>query len=109
MIDQSKRQFFKRALIHQVAGIMAGFREGVAEVERFFASYESCYALVLAYPDDILLETARKEGVAVEGREKIDIVRELFIKKGGLWVLIGRLFSGTGSTPFSSKHRGWRP
>jgi hypothetical protein len=89
MIDEGKRQFFKRGLLRQLAGIVAGFQEGVAEVERkedfdrFFDSYESCYALVLAYPDDILLETARKEGVAVEGREKIDIVKELFIKKGG--------------------------
>jgi hypothetical protein len=88
MIDESKRQFFKRGFLRQLAGIVEGFREGVAEVERkeefdrFFDSYESCYALVLAYPDDILLETARKEGVAVEGREKIDIVKELFIKKG---------------------------
>lgn len=89
MIDESKRQFFKRGFLRQLAGIVGGFREGVAEVERkeefdrFFDSYESCCALVLAYPDDILLETARKEGVAVEGREKIDIVKELFIKKGG--------------------------
>lgn len=89
MIDESKRQFFKRGFLGQISGIVAGFQEGVAEVERkeefdrFFDSYESCYALVLAYPDDILLETARKEGVAVEGREKIDIVKELFIKKGG--------------------------
>ena len=89
MIDESKRQFFKRGFLGKIAGIVAGFQEGVAEVERkeefdhFFDSYESCYALVLAYPDDILLETARKEGVAVEGREKIDIVKELFIKKGG--------------------------
>lgn len=89
MIDESKRQFFKRGFLGQIAGIVAGFQEGMAaaerkdEFERFFGSYESCYALVLAYPDDILLETARKEGVAVEGREKIDIVKELFIKKGG--------------------------
>lgn len=89
MVDHSKRLFFKRSLIHQIAGFMAGYREGMAEAERkeefdrFFGTYESCYALVLAYPDDILLETARKEGVAVEGREKIDIVKELFIKKGG--------------------------
>jgi hypothetical protein len=89
MINQSKRQFLKRGFLSQVGGIVAGFREGVAaakrqeEFNRYFDSYESCYALVLAYPDDILLETARKEGIAVEGREKIDIVKELFIKKGG--------------------------
>jgi hypothetical protein len=89
MTDPSKRQFLKQGFLSQVGGMAAGFREGVAEAkrqeefDRFFGSYESCYALVLAYPDDILLETARKEGIAVEGREKIDIVKELFIKKGG--------------------------
>jgi hypothetical protein len=89
MIDSSKRQFFKQGFLSQVGAIAAGFREGVAEAkrqeefDRFFESYESCYALVLAYPDDILIETARREGIVVEGREKIDIVKELFIKKGG--------------------------
>jgi hypothetical protein len=89
MIDESKRHFFKRGFLNQIAGIVAGFQEGVSlskrqeEFDRFFDSYESCYALVLAYPDDVLLETARREGIAVEGREKIDIVKELFIKKGG--------------------------
>jgi hypothetical protein len=52
-------------------------------LNEFFESYESSYALTLNYPDDILIETARMEGISVEGREKIDIVRELIKKKGG--------------------------
>jgi hypothetical protein len=52
------------------------------EFEQFFGSYESSYALTLCYPDDILLETARREGVETEGREKLDIVRDLILKKG---------------------------
>jgi hypothetical protein len=38
--------------------------------------------LTLAYPDDILMETARLEGIEIAGREKSAIVRELFLKKG---------------------------
>lgn len=68
---------------------MQGFEDGLeearqkAEFDQFFDSYESSYALTLAYPDDILLETARKYDIETEDRPKNDIVKELFIKKGG--------------------------
>ena len=89
MTDQSKRQFF-RELMRQGAATVAAFREGVEqarhqrETAAFFESYENSYALTLAYPDDILLETARRAGIRIEGREKKDIVRELFEKQGDL-------------------------
>jgi hypothetical protein len=68
---------------------LQGFEEGLeearqkAEFDQFFDSYESSYALTLAYPDDILLETARNFGIETENRSKKDIVKELFIKQGG--------------------------
>jgi hypothetical protein len=89
MIDKNKRQFFKQGILKQVAGIEAGFKEGMAaadrknEFERFFESDESCYALTLAYPDDMLLETAELHGIKTEGRDKKEIVKELFVKQGG--------------------------
>jgi hypothetical protein len=89
MIDRNRRQFFKRGLLKQLAGIVAGFQDGMATAdrkdsfERFFESDESCYALTLAYPDDLLLETAKLNGIETEGRDKKDIVKELFLKKGG--------------------------
>lgn len=49
----------------------------------FFKSYESSYALTLAYPDDILIATAHQHGIDTEGREKKEIVKELFEKYGG--------------------------
>jgi len=89
MVDSSKRDFFK-SLLREVAkntvqAFESGRREAVRdeELDRFFASYESSYALTLCYPDDILMETARMEGIECEGREKIDIVKELIVKKGG--------------------------
>lgn len=89
MIDRNRRQFFKRGLLKQLAGIVVGFQDGMATAdrrdsfERFFESDESCYALTLAYPDDLLLETAKSHGIETEGRDKKDIVKELFLKKGG--------------------------
>jgi hypothetical protein len=89
MMDKSKRQFFKQGLLKQVAEMVAGFQEGMEkadrrdEFERFFESDESCYALTLAYPDELLLETAKLHGIPTEGRNKKEIVRELFLKKGG--------------------------
>ena len=70
-------------LCRDLGQIAAYFREGVAEVDPawekldFFSSYETSYSLTLAYPDDILIESAIKMGIAVEGREKIAIVREM--------------------------------
>ena len=89
MVDKGRRQFFTSGILKQCAELVAGFREGEAAAEqresfeRFFESDESCYALTLAYPDDLLLETAKLYGIEIEGRDKKDIVRELFLKKGG--------------------------
>jgi hypothetical protein len=89
MVDRNKRLFFRRGLQRQIGKIVSGFQEGMQEAEqqtafeRYFESYDSSYALTLAYPDDLLLETARRHGIETEGREKNDIVKELFKKYGG--------------------------
>jgi len=88
-MNDGRRQFFTRFFLEQAGKTLAGFRAGVkearakADFEAFFSDYESSYALTLAYPDDILLDAARKEGIPVDGREKNDIVKDLFLKKGG--------------------------
>ena len=88
MADQSKRLFLPRYLRQLMGEVIGAYQEGVKEVnrradfERFFESDESSAALTLAYPDDILMETARLEGIEIAGREKSAIVRELFLKKG---------------------------
>ena len=89
MVDKNKRLFFRRGWLRQVGKIVSDFQEGMQEAEqeaafeRYFESYESSYALTLAYPDDILLETAKRHGIETEGREKNDIVKELFKKHAG--------------------------
>jgi len=88
-MDKSKREFCKKYFLQQAVNIVAGFHDGVRaakeeeDFESFFDSYESSYSLTLAYPDEILLDTARKFGVETEGREKIEIVKDLLKKKGG--------------------------
>ena len=88
-MDKSKREFCKKYFFQQAVNIAAGFQAGVRaakekeDFESYFDSYESSYSLTLAYPDEILLDTARKSGVKTEGREKIEIVKELLKKKGG--------------------------
>jgi hypothetical protein len=89
MADQNKRLFFRRGWLRQVGEIVSGFQEGMQQADqesafdRYFESYDSSYALTLAYPDDLLLETARQHGIETEGREKNEIVKELFKKHGG--------------------------
>jgi hypothetical protein len=88
MLDPDKRQFFKKLFTESILKPIAAFKSGVEEVDskikldEFFGSYESSYTLTLNYPDEIIVETARMEGIEVEGREKIDIVRDLIKKKG---------------------------
>jgi hypothetical protein len=88
-MDRSKRKFLKHFFRDQLAGVIEGVREGMqaaeqkAAFDRYFDSYESSYALTLAYPDEILLETARRHGIKTEGRGKNEIVKELFLKHGG--------------------------
>jgi hypothetical protein len=88
-MDKSKREFCKKYFFQQAVNIAAGFQAGVQaakeqeDFEAFFDSYESSYSLTLAYPDEILLDTASKFGVETQGREKIEIVKELLKKKGG--------------------------
>lgn len=89
MTDRSRRQFLGKYFLHHAGRCLQGFEDGLeearkkAEFDRFFDSYESSYALTLAYPDDILLETAKKYDIETKDRPKKDIVKELFIKKGG--------------------------
>lgn len=89
MADNGRRNFLTKYFLHQAGRCIGGFEDGLAEakraadLERFFESYESSYALTLAYPDEILLETARAYGIDTENRSKEAVIKELFIKKGG--------------------------
>ena len=89
MVDTSKRTFCRKYFFQQAAKIVSGFNAGVREArekeafEDFFESYDSSYSLTLAYPDEIMIETARQCGIETEGRGKKEIVKELLKKKGG--------------------------
>lgn len=88
-MNRSRRNFLRRDWLRQAGAVFRAFQEGIRASEdahafdAFFDSYESSYALTLAYPEEILMETARKAGIAVDGRDKNAIVKELFEKKGG--------------------------
>lgn len=89
MVDTSKRVFFKHSFLEGIGKVLSGFDEGIKQAEakqnfdEYFDSYESSYALTLAYPDEILMETARQAGVKTDGRDKNKIIKELFEKRGG--------------------------
>ena len=83
---KGRRDFFKGLLKEgaKTHGRLSrmGFSEARAKQERdsFFESYESSYALSLAYPDEILIESARQAGIEVEGKDRLEIVKELFAR-----------------------------
>jgi len=67
---------------------LAAFEEGKEEARQkaerrdFFRSYESSYAMTLC-EDELLMESARLAGIETEGRDRLEIARELFAKEGG--------------------------
>lgn len=87
MTDNGRRAFLSKYFLHQVGRCLRGFEHGIDEsrkadnFEKFFESDESSYALTLAYPDEILLETAKNYGIDIDGRSKREIVRELMLKR----------------------------
>ena len=87
MTDFSRRRFLSKYFLHQVGRCFSGFEKGVDEVrqegdfEKFFESDESSYALTLAYPDEILLETAKNYGIDIDGRSKREIVKDLMSRR----------------------------
>jgi hypothetical protein len=89
-MDKHRRSFLRQFWLEQAAEVFSGFQKGMQlareqqAFDSFFESYESSYALTLAYPEELLIDEARKAGIEVRDREKIDIVKELFAKKRGL-------------------------
>lgn len=87
MADQSRRGFF-RDLVRTGAKTVAAFNEGREEARQkqerdaFFGSYESSYALTLC-EDELLIESAQMAGIETEGRERLEIAKELFARQGG--------------------------
>jgi hypothetical protein len=88
-VDDSRRKFLTDYSRRQAGNVVKGFVSGLREAgqkatfDQFFESYASSYALTLAYPDEIIIESAKKAGIETEGRKKIDIVRDLFEKERG--------------------------
>jgi len=86
MADQGRRHFF-RDLLRESGRTWAAFQQGReearqnAEQEAFFDSYESSYALTLA-EEELVMDSARQAGIQTEGRDKIEIAKELFQKQG---------------------------
>ncbi len=85
----SRREFFTRYLARELGRVAGGFQEGLkeareqAEFERFFESYENSYSLTLAEPEELLIESARQAGIPVEGRDRREVVRDLWRQQRG--------------------------
>ena len=85
MNKPNRRDFF-RDLLRQGAKTIAAFEEGREEARRkadrdaFFRSYESSYALTLC-EDELLIESAQLAGIKTEGRDRLEIAKELFSKQ----------------------------
>ena len=85
MAKQNRRDFF-RDLLRQGAKTLAAFEQGreegrqKADRDAFFRSYESSYAMTLC-EDELLLESAQLAGIKTEGRDRLEIAKELFARQ----------------------------
>ena len=80
----SRRDFFKHyfkeikgSVIQSVAEIAEQFRPTDNTTEHFFDSYKDSYSLTLAYPREFFEQMADEAGISHEGRETLDVVRDL--------------------------------
>jgi len=53
-------------------------------LEAFFASYASSYSLSLAYPESLWKATAENLGIDTEGKDRLQLAKEVFIKSNSL-------------------------
>jgi hypothetical protein len=87
MTDKTRRRFLGKYVLNQIGRCLQGFEDGLVEagreyeLDKFFESDESSYALTLAYPDEILLETAKNCGITVENRSRREIAKELILTR----------------------------
>jgi len=85
-LSKPNRRDFFRDLLRQGAKTIAAFEEGREEARQkadrdaFFRSYESSYALTLC-EDELLIESAQLAGIKTEGRDRLEIAKELFSKQ----------------------------
>ena len=97
-LNNSRLKFLTDYPLNQAGKLVQSFKAGLEEAKqrddfnRFFESYESSYALTLAYPDEIILETARSCGIETEGRKKIISSKRFFKKKGAIKIDSESLF-----------------
>ena len=80
-----RRDFFIRGFPASVFKMSEMFVEtaGLAEEEKkeYFDSFESCYPLLNEAPYDMLVDSANKLGISIEGKDKLTLAKEIFSKK----------------------------
>jgi hypothetical protein len=78
--DKSSRNFLMEDLILIVRGLLGEVRNPEPEAAMepdYFESFETCYPL-LNEAGEMLTEEARKMGINVEGKSRLEIAREVF-------------------------------
>lgn len=81
----SRRELFSAAVIKELLAdwrLIASEKTAAASLESYFQSPLTSYPLLQEMPWPMLLEEAARRGVAVEGRTKNDIARDLFLNSG---------------------------
>jgi Sec-independent protein translocase protein TatA len=81
--DLSKRSFLRELGRHLGKAVGEFRREAARSREEgqrrsFFDSYESSYALTLAYPQELIEDAARRAGIDPRGKDELQLLRELF-------------------------------
>jgi hypothetical protein len=82
----SRRDFISTRLIREIRKLLAAGEPTCEKTgdlfEEFFRSYEDSYALTLAYPEEFFIESAKKMGIETEGKDRLQLVKEIVAKAG---------------------------
>lgn len=82
----SRRDFISTRLIRELRKLLVAGEPKSEKAgnlfERFFSSYEDSYALTLAYPEEVFIESAKKMGIETAGKDRLQLVKEIVAKAG---------------------------
>ncbi len=82
--DKSRRDFLTRDLISTVMGLFGDVRNQPREcaitTPDYFKSFETCYPL-LSEAGELLMEEAIRMGIDTQGKTKLEIAKEVFLRQ----------------------------
>lgn len=83
----------------EVKDTFASIEEELNFLDKFFNDYKSSYSLSLAYPESLWIATAEKLGITTEGKDRLQLAKEVYARTKGFSQSDGAEEEGEGEKP----------